>query len=97
MATTKKIVIKSAHPKKEFKKELAGKMESALPEVKTKLGDKKFQRRIKKAAKILVQGLHKKDFSNNNYGDGSATEKASVKKIKGAKKSKIEQQELPTV
>ena len=70
-------------------------MESALPDVKTKLGEKKFQRRIKKAAKILVQGLHNKDFSNNN-GTANDVVNDSAKKIKGVKKSRAKKQELPS-
>ncbi|MEP6467287.1 MAG: hypothetical protein ABJB05_13340 [Parafilimonas sp.] len=79
-----------AHAKKEFKKELAGKMESALPEVKKKLGEKKFEHRVKKAAKILVHGLHDKDFSAN--GNNNDVAKAAVKKIKKVKKSKAKKQ-----
>jgi hypothetical protein len=83
---TKKTAAKPEHPKKEFKKELVGKIETALPEIKTKLGEKKFQHRIKKAAKILVHGLHGKDFSaNGKTGDAA---KASVKKIKHLKRTK---------
>jgi len=92
---SKKPAIKPAHAKREFKKELEGKMESALPDVKTKLGEKKFQRRIKKAAKILVQGLHNKDFSNNN-GTANDAVNDSAKKIKGVKKSRAKKQELPS-
>jgi hypothetical protein len=90
---TKKTADKLEHAKKEFKKELAVKMESALPEIKTRLGDKKFQRRIKKAAKLLVHGLHDEDFSAN--GKTSKTAKAAVKKIKSAKKSKVKKQDEP--
>lgn len=75
------------HTKKELKKELAGKMESALPEIKATLGEKKFQRRIKKAAKMLVQGLHNKDLSENN-GTANKTVKKRSKKIKSLKKVK---------
>jgi hypothetical protein len=89
----KKSSNESLHTKKEIKKELAVKMESALPEIKATLGDKKFHRRIKKVAKILVHGLHDKDFSNGN-GTTHHADKASPKKIKGVKKTKTKQQEL---
>ena len=91
MATTPKV--KSLSKKKELKKDLADKMESALPEIKTKLGEKKFQRRIRKAAKILVHGLHNKDLSGNN-GNGNNAPETPLKKIKGVKKPKTKKQEL---
>jgi hypothetical protein len=89
---TKKPENKPAHPKKEFKKELAVKMGTALFEMKDKLGEKKFERRIKKAAKILMQGLHTKDFPGSN-GKPNGVVEASSKKIKGLKKSKVKEQE----
>ncbi len=90
---TKKTENKPAHPKKEFKKELTVKMEAALSEIKNKLGEKKFERRIKKAAKILIQGLHTKDFSHSN-GKSNEVVEASLKKTKGLKKSKAKEQEV---
>lgn len=75
----------SPQTKKELKKEIAEKMESALPEMKTKLGDKKFQQRIKKAAKIITRGLHNKDFSSNKDKPKTA---APAKKIKTVNKIK---------
>jgi hypothetical protein len=81
---------KSKRAKKEFKKMLAGKIESALPEIKTRLGEKKFQRRIKKAAKLFVQGLDDKDFSEN--GNKQAT---GIKKIRKIKTQKVAIQIAP--
>ncbi len=77
---------KSSHPKKELKKELADKIESVLPEMKTKLGEKKFHNRIKKAAKLIVHGLHDKDLSENNETENTNT--AQPKKAKALKKAK---------
>jgi hypothetical protein len=91
---TKKSANKSLHTKKEIKKELTVKMESALAEVKATLGEKKFHRRIKKLAKILMQGLHGKDFSNGN-GTAHHADKVSSKKIKSVKKAKTKEQESP--
>jgi hypothetical protein len=76
----------SPQTKKELKKEIAEKIGSALPEMKTKLGDKKFQQRIKKAAKIITHGLHNKDLSPNKDKPKTATSPA--KKIKTVKKVK---------
>jgi hypothetical protein len=91
---TQKSANKSLHTKREIKKELEVKMESALSEIKATLGEKRFQRRIKKVAKILVHGLHDKDFSNGN-GTSHHVVKASPKKIKSVKKAKAKEQELP--
>ena len=79
-----KAPLKSAHTKKQLKKELEVKMESALPEIKTTLGEKKFHRRIKKAAKIMVQGLHNKDIAakNGNATEPQIADKKDSKKIK---------------
>lgn len=52
---------KSAHPlhtKKELKKELANKIEAALPEIEKSLGKKKFNKRLKKATRLLTKGIH---------------------------------------
>ncbi|MEX6686465.1 hypothetical protein QTN47_03115 [Danxiaibacter flavus] len=48
--------VKAAVPtKKEARKLISEKIEQALPELKTALGDKKFQHRLKKAVKILSE------------------------------------------
>ena len=91
---TKKTADTSLHTKKEVRKELAVKMESVLPEIRATLGDKKFHQRIKKVAKILVHGLHDKDFSNGN-GAAHSAPKAPAKKVKSVKKAKAKQQALP--
>ena len=48
---------KKISPKKQALADLTLKLSSALPELKTTLGEKKFARRVKKAAKILNAGL----------------------------------------
>ena len=55
--TTKKSA-HSVHSKKELKKELAHKIETALPEIEESLGKKKFNKRLKKATRLLVKGVH---------------------------------------
>jgi hypothetical protein len=72
---------KPARPKKEFKKEIAVKLEAALAELKDKLGEKEFQHRLKKAAKMLVHNLHGKDFSENGH-NGKTDKPAAEKEIK---------------
>lgn len=83
--STKKSPIASAHSKKEYKKEVYTKLETALQELKSTVGEKEFQHRLKKAAKVLVHGLHSKDFSTNNNGVAKPGNTAA-KKIKGLKK-----------
>lgn len=46
---------------KEIKKEIHSKLEVALVDLKVQLGDKKFNNRIKKAAKLLAEGLGKEE------------------------------------
>jgi hypothetical protein len=55
---TKKSVTHSFLNKKELKKELAYKIEIALPEIEESLGKKKFNKRLKKATRLLVKGVH---------------------------------------
>lgn len=44
---------------KEIKKDVQSKLEAALVSLKSLLGEKKFNNRIKKAAKLLSEGLGK--------------------------------------
>ena len=80
---TKEKSSKPAHPKKEFKKELAGKLETVLAELKTMLGEDEFQHRLKKAAKVLTHGLHGKDIAPETV----KTTEPSPKKTKALKKA----------
>jgi len=66
--------------KKQVKKELAHNIEIALPEIKSKLGEKKFNKRIKKAAKLITEGLHLK----NAHKKKDSVKKAQLPKIKKA-------------
>ena len=83
---TKKTPIVSAHSKKEYKKEVYTKLETALQELKSPVVEKQFQHRLKKAAKVLVHGLHGKDFSTNSNGTANGADVAA-KKIKALKKA----------
>ena len=84
--SAKKTLITSAHSKKEYKKDVYLKLEAALQELKNTVGEKEFQHRVKKAAKVLVQGLHGKDFSTGSNGVAKAGDVAP-KKIKNLKKA----------
>ncbi|MFA6151686.1 MAG: hypothetical protein WC716_10235 [Chitinophagaceae bacterium] len=46
---------------KEIKKEIHSKLEAALVDLKSQLGEKKFNNRVKKAAKLLTEGLGKEE------------------------------------
>ena len=61
MDSTNKPEQNNAPGKKEMRKQLADKIAVAIPELKTTLGEKKFDHRIKKAVKIIADGLHKKE------------------------------------
>ena len=88
----KKAAEKLAHPKREYRKELVAKLEMVLDELKTFMTEEEFQHRLKKAAKILTQGLHGKDFSKNekpvhaNIKHASKDVKAIPKKAAAPKK-----------
>ena len=70
----KKNITVAIHPtKKPLTKELATKIEAALPDIKVSLGEKKFNKRVKKAAKLFTQGINinpkeisKKTFKANS-------------------------------
>lgn len=49
---------------KEIKKNMTSKLESSLAEWKSLLGEKKFNNRIKKAVKILTEGIEKNKNEN---------------------------------
>ena len=84
---TTKQPIKSAHSKKEYKKEITVKLDAALAELKSTLGEKEFQHRLKKAAKVLVHNLHSKDFSENGHNGKKSENAVPAKKIKTVKKT----------
>src|SRR3954454_20709701 len=70
--------------KKELKHQLADKMGTALPELREMLGEKKFANRVKKAAKLLMEGLHKEDVAKKKKQQpkkATAKETASKKPV----------------
>ena len=67
--------------KKEMKKQLIDKMEAALPELRDMLGEKKFANRLKKAAKLLTEGLHKQDLEDEKQPKKTMIKKAATKKV----------------
>ena len=60
MAKSKKKYAKIISPKKEIQQELVTQLTISLPGLKEILGDKKFASRIKKASKLLSEGIQEK-------------------------------------
>ncbi|MEP7320002.1 MAG: hypothetical protein ABI921_14700 [Panacibacter sp.] len=56
MAKTMKPAQPATASKKTFREDIEKKLETALAELKTELGDKKFKNRMKKVSKILTHG-----------------------------------------
>lgn len=50
---------KTATTKKQVLSDFIQKLEAVLSDLKNELGEKKFNKRLKKAAKLLLQGLEK--------------------------------------
>ncbi len=75
--------------KKEIRKQLADKISAAIPELQLELGEKKFHHRIKKAVKLITEGLHKKEeivvAKKVKAAKAKAPKKAIAKKAKAVK------------
>ena len=80
MAIDNNATFRSLHTKKEMKKAVANKIETAILEMKLTLGEKKFHRRVRKAAKLLMQGIHSEETLK------TAKKKAAINKVSGIKK-----------
>jgi hypothetical protein len=92
--------INKLHSKKEMKRAVADKLQTALPEMKTTLGEKKFDRRLKKAVKMLMQGIHstdvlKKARKKADTNRAASIKKGAAKKTKTAQKAKKAKAALP--
>ncbi len=77
--TPKKAIIA---PKKEIRKQVEAKIEAALIEFKKDLSEKKFKKHIKKASKILSDGLIAAEAASQ------AKKAAPAKPVKAKKASK---------
>ena len=84
MAKTKEKNGKTISLKKEIYDQLTGQLSTSLPSIKELLGEKKFESRVKKAAKLLSEGIKDK-----------AAKKSKEVKKKAAKK-KVETPEAVT-
>ena len=57
MSTKQPTVNKTSTPKKTLLAEVVLQISKAVPALKALLGEKKFEKRIKKAAKLLIDGI----------------------------------------
>jgi len=57
MAKSKKVTQDKSDSKKSTRKQIEKKLETALGTLKPLLGEKKFRKRIKKAGKVLTDGI----------------------------------------
>lgn len=93
----KKAADKRVHPKRELRKEFTTKLETVLGELKGLISEEEFQHRLKKAAKILTQGLHGKDFLKKGKPVEDKIKQAPLqvktvhKKAKALKKANIKE------
>jgi hypothetical protein len=92
---------KKSTPKKTLLLEVSLQISKSFPVLREKLGDKKFEKRIKKAAKMLIEGIKdatpKKDLKTKTIitakvpapSKKAATPKKIVSKVVEAKKANI--------
>lgn len=89
MITKKTVVKESTNPKDKTLQTIIEQLQTALPALKEQLGEKKFERRIKKAAKLLIAGIKKANAKKTVTPAKKAapTKKAALaKKVAPAKK-----------
>jgi hypothetical protein len=82
MSTSKTTETKSAPSKKSTRKEIGQKLANALNGLKDTLGEKKFERRIKKAARLLTAGIKTKPVKKEKKGKGKTKTNKSNKTAK---------------
>jgi len=71
-------------------KEIVDQLTKALPALKEKIGDKKFEKRIKKAAKLLTEGIKEEAPVKEPKTKAAAPKKVPVKaKAIGPAKAKV--------
>ena len=79
--STSKITVtkKDASKKKSTRKEISLQLANVLNNLKDALGQKKFERRIKKAAKLLTAGIKTKPVKKEKKGKGKTKTNKSKK------------------
>ncbi len=79
MSKPKKAIEVKQSFKKDLKKKIAFQLTNNLEELKTMLGDKKFNTRIRKASKLLSSGIKKSKVDTSAGGQVSAITESSPK------------------
>src|SRR3954468_1970678 len=92
--------VNALHSKKEMKRSVADKLQVALPEMESTLGEKKFRHRLKKAVKMLLHGVHNDDVVKKAKKNADANKAKSAKslgatKVKATKKAKKVKAAMP--
>lgn len=75
---------KALHPKKELREKISMLLHSALTTFRTTLNEKKLNKLLKKAARILADGLH-----SNKRPVAAVNKKVAAKKVKRAPKKAV--------
>jgi hypothetical protein len=75
MAKGKKKDLKPISRKKEIQQQLITQLSTSLPGLKDILGDKKFEIRIRKAAKLLSEGIKDKASKKDQTGKEDTSKK----------------------
>jgi hypothetical protein len=88
------------HSKKEMKRSVADKLQVALPEMESTLGEKRFRHRLKKAVKMLLHGIHnddvlKKAKKKADANKAKSAKKLAAKNVKAVKKAKKAKAAMP--
>lgn len=84
MATSKKASMVS--PKKQLRKKIAEMLETTFTDLKKKVGEKKFEKHIKKASKVLASGAATKQKTKTSKPKAAAPATSVAVKKKAAKK-----------
>jgi hypothetical protein len=86
MPTTKTAVKKNAPAEENILKTIKDQLTTTLSKLKSQLGEKKFEKRIKKAAKLLVAGIKKQPIKKTAPAAKKST--VAVKKVSKTAKKK---------
>lgn len=84
MATSKKASMVS--PQKQLRKKIAEMLETTFTDLKKKVGEKKFEKNIKKASKVLASGAATKQKTKTSKPKAAAPATSVAVKKKAAKK-----------
>lgn len=76
--------------KKATRKEISAQLISALGNLKETLGEKRFERRVKKAARLLTAGIKSKPIKTVKTGTGKGKTNKNTKKATAVPKAVTE-------